>query len=550
MKLAQQRFVLIFLVSWGLVVFAAGQKRDDYQDARDGITRFGAVYRELTSEYVDDIDHDLILRAGIDGMLSKLDPYTVFMDKSEAGDLDVMSTGKYGGIGVELGVRGTNRDLTVMSLFDGYPAAQSGMRVGDVLIEVDSFKTVNWTTLKASTHLRGDPGTPIVVTVKRSGVKDEVLRFEMKRAAIEVQDVGYAGMIDDSTGYIKLLRFGRNASRDLSRSIDTLLDKGMKRCVLDLRQNPGGLLNVAIEVAEQFLGSNTLIVSTRGRDSSDVQEYRANLPAHFTGALSVLVDEGSASASEIVAGALQDQDRAVIIGMPTYGKGLVQSVRRLPGDASLKLTTAKYYTPSGRLIQKIDYFHGADSIAESGKTFHSKNGRSLLALGGIAPDIELNNYKPTAFVTELLRSGNLSSFVNETLSDTLSVKSNKKIKVNDALISQFKSYLLAKGFTAPLDIDAEWTAVKAWLATHDTHAEVAPMTDAVSRIIDSERAKVWQENKEELNRLLSIEAAGWYLGNQGRYRAAMEHDPVVFKAVEILKQPKRVQELLAETNAK
>ena len=549
MKSANQRIVLIFLMAWGLVAVAAGQKtRDDYQDARDGINRFGAVYRELTSEYVDEIDHDLILRAGIDGMLAKLDPYTVFMDKTEASDLDIMSSGKYGGIGVELGVRGNNRELTVMSVFDAYPASRSGVRVGDVLLEVDTFKTNGWTTTKASTHLRGDPGTPVVVTVKRSGTKESVLRFEMNRAAIEVQDIGYSGMINDSTGYIKLLRFGRNASRDLSRALDSLLTRGMKECVLDLRQNPGGLLNVAIDVSQQFLGSNALIVSTRGRDSTDLQEYRANLPAHFTGGLAVLVDEGSASASEIVAGALQDQDLAVIVGSSTYGKGLVQSVRRLPGDASLKLTTAKYYTPSGRLIQKVDYFHGADSLAEAGKSFKSKNGRKLPALGGISPDVDISNPKPTAFITELLRSGYLATFVNDTLSDSITVRFNKKIKVSDGLLEHFKSYLLAKGFTAPLDIDAEWIAVKAWLTTKDKNSETTPMSDGINRVIDAERSKVWQENKSELTRLVAMETAAWYDGNKGRYRSSMERDPVVAKAVDILKQPKRVQELLAETN--
>lgn len=519
---------------------------DRYSAARQGITRYGEVYRELLSEYVDEIDHEDLLRASINGMLSKLDPYTVFMERSDADEFEIMQTGKYGGIGVELGVRGAERELTVMSVFDGHPAARSGIRVGDVIIQVDTNKAAGWNTAKASSFLRGEPNTPVAVTIRRPA-SNEVLRFDLVRAAIQIHEVGFAGMVSDSVGYVKLLRFGKNAARDVAHAIDSLKGIGMKSLILDLRQNPGGLLNAAVEVTQQFLNPKDLIVETRGRDTSEVQQYRALGLNRFGGAMAVLVDEGSASASEIVAGALQDQDRAVVLGTATFGKGLVQSVRRLPGDASLKLTTAKYYIPSGRLIQKVDYFHGGDSLTVIGKEYRSKNGRVLPSRGGITPDIAVGAKKSSALLTELQRQGLLFAFVNEACSDSLQQQSGKRLTADQQTLTQFRAFLSKRGFNPPLDIDAEWIAVKAWLQKSARATDVNPFVEGVNQTIMSERENVWSTDQTELQRLLTIELSAWYEGNRGRYRAMMENDEAVSQAVSILHEPQRMHSLLAGT---
>ncbi|MCX7834812.1 MAG: S41 family peptidase [bacterium] len=542
MKRKEFRFTvwILVIVIWVQSSFADETSTDIYQTVREGINRIGDVYSELIQSYVDSIDHQGLLRASIDGMLSKLDPYTVYLEKNEQQELEMLNTGTYGGIGVELGVRGAERELTIMSVFDGSPAARVGLRSGDIIIQVDTFSTKNWTTAVASKHLRGEPNTSVTITVKRG---DEVLRFELIRAKIEIRDVAFVHMLEDKTGYIKLVRFSKNAGKDVAYAIDSLKKRGMEKLIFDLRQNPGGLLQAAIEVSSLFLDDNKTIVSVIGKETFGTQEYKSGKRCLFDGPMVVLVDNGSASASEIVAGALQDWDRAVIIGKTTFGKGLVQSVRPLKNNDALKLTTAKYYTPSGRLIQKVDYFHGVDSIHFYGKEYQSSHGRKMTSLGGIKPDIEVDAYEYGKLTNELVRQGLIGNFIHD--SNFFNHQQwQLPIEIPDTLWNHWNAFLQSKGFVAPLEIDAEWTAVVQWFNTVTNHTDASIHIDALSRIIHENRAKVWQKEKDQVKRYLEIEIAATMYGSYGRYRQSLQGDPAINKSIEVLSSPEYLSSIL------
>lgn len=539
-----RNFVSLFLV---LLVFSftpiqsQETPKDAFQAVREGINRFGSIYYELVRSYVDSINHDVLLKASIDGMLSKLDPYTVYLEKDEKQELEMLNTGVYGGIGVELGVRGSERELTIMSVFDGTPASRAGLRSGDVIIQVDTLSTKGWTTSTASKHLRGTPNTPVAITIKRG---NEILRFDLVRAIIEIRDVAFSHFYEDGTGYIKLVRFSKNASRDLSMALDSLKRLGMTKLILDLRQNPGGLLQSAVEVSSLFLDDYKTIVSVQSKDPSVNQEFKSGKRCLYNGPMVVLVDNGSASASEIVAGALQDWDRAVILGQSTFGKGLVQSVRQLENDGALKLTTGKYYTPSGRLIQKVDYFHGVDSMKFFGKEYATSKGRKFSSLGGIQPDIEIGQPEYGKLTTELIRQGLVSNFIYDAnLFTTRGLP--LPIVITDSIWQSFHQYITSKGFEAPLSIDAEWIAFKKWLDSEGLNVESSIHIESFNRLLALKRQQIWDREAEQVKRYISIELAASLYGVTGRYRQSLESDPLVERAKEILASPEYLSSILS-----
>ncbi|MFZ5433884.1 MAG: S41 family peptidase, partial [Calditrichota bacterium] len=363
MKLRFFPVLLTLVMSANLAVAARPTSQDSlYEEIRKNIGLFGDVYREIAMRYVDSVDPELFMRAGIDGMLSTLDPYTVFIPEDETEDLDLITSGRYGGVGIEIGVRGQNKILTVISPMDDSPAQRVGIRSGDRIIMIDSTSTMGFTTNDAAKLLRGTPGTSVHITVERTG-SSEPIEFVITRREIELKDVPYYGFIKPGVGYVKLSHFSRRAADELDEALQALKDDGLNELILDLRGNPGGLLSSAVGVTQRFCSKGETVLTVRGRDDESLQSFilpDEPLAGHVP--LAVLVDGGSASASEIVAGAIQDLDRGVVVGEPTFGKGLVQSVVSFETGEALKLTTAKYYTPSGRLIQKVDYFHDQDHV--------------------------------------------------------------------------------------------------------------------------------------------------------------------------------------------
>ncbi len=356
---------------------------------------FGAVFREVNTTYVDEVDPEDLVEVGIDAMLRHLDPYSTYMKFDETDDLDMLSTGAYVGFGISVGRRDSL--LTIIDIRQDGPAKRSGIRIGDHLIAIDAVRTDTMSPQSLRPHTRGAAGSSAKLRVFRDGRKDTI-EVVVRREELPVETVGHAELLPGGIGYVRLARFARGTGLAVRRALSDLQEQtDLQGFILDLRDNPGGLLDAAVDVVELFVPNNSVIVTTRGRDGNEYRSYSSNEePIEPTLPLAVLINERSASASEIVAGAIQDLDRGIIIGKRSYGKGLVQTMVPLPNEATLKLTTSRYFTPSGRSIQRIDYrtrrapigepnnaIAGADSIPHVYKT---SNGRSVAELHGIDPD--------------------------------------------------------------------------------------------------------------------------------------------------------------------
>ena len=369
------------IVGCGFLVGFFGRSDVDLMlKTRQWIGVFGKVYTDVALNYVDPVDPEKFMHAGIDGMLKTLDPYTVYLGEKESDELDLVTTGKYAGVGITIAVR--DGYITVINPMEGYSAAKQGIQTGVRILEIDGKVLKSLSTEEVREMVRGVPGTSLKMKIEREG-EPKPLEFVLIREEIPVRNVTYAGFVSDGIAYIRLERFSRTAGDDVQSSIKELQRKGaVKGVVLDLRDNPGGLLDIAVDVVSKFVPESTLVVSTRGRRSdSERKYYSTETPMLGDVPLAVLVDRGSASASEIVAGAIQDIDRGVIIGTRSFGKGLVQTITRITENSSLKITSGRYYTPSGRSIQEIDYFHRTkdgvftikpDSARKQFKTAHNR----------------------------------------------------------------------------------------------------------------------------------------------------------------------------------
>ena len=405
---------VVVLFAFGFVV----SKSDIYFEISKNLELFGKVYKEISFNYVDDIDPQEFMRAGIKGMLSKLDPYTVFIDEKNQDDIDLLTNGKYGGVGISIGVR--NDKVTILEVLDGYSAQKQGIRVGDVVTGIGETKVTAEKIDDISSLVKGEPGTPVQIKILRPSEKD-TLEFNLIREEVIVKNLVFADFYPENSNnvYLKLSNFSRSAGDEVRSSLKQLKDKKeIKSIVLDLRGNPGGLLDVAVDICDKFLKKDLLIVSTRGKEISSEKKYFAlEEPLAGKEKLIVLINGNSASASEIVAGAMQDHDRGVILGTQSFGKGLVQTITPLSFNTSLKITTAKYYTPSGRCIQKIDYSKDNQVITEPDSLkkdeFATDNKRIVYSAGGISPDTTVKNAIESDLLKDLLAKGTIFNFADK-----------------------------------------------------------------------------------------------------------------------------------------
>ena len=381
------KFLILMSVS---LVFLGAEKKDIYKQVRKNQSLINDVYRHLVTNYVDDIDLDAFTKMSINNMLLDLDPYTVYMENEERSGIEMLTKGKYGGVGIQIGRR--EKVLTVISPMENSPAKRAGIISGDKIIKIDDQETEGLSMDDAAKLIRGKKGSQVVLSVERFREAD-LIEFELTREDIKVKDISYSGMIDNQTGYIRLTRFSRNSDKEMKQALRELLENNMTGLVLDLRDNPGGLLNAAVNILDLFIDKGEMLVWTEGKTQKSKRKYESKtdplVPSDLN--ITVLVNQGSASASEIVAGTLQDLDRAVVVGRSTFGKGLVQTVFNIDKNRALKITTAKYYIPSGRLIQKPGYLPD-DILADTTKQdslFYTKGGREVSGAGGITPDHEV-----------------------------------------------------------------------------------------------------------------------------------------------------------------
>lgn len=463
----------------------------------ESLQTFGRVVGIVLNTYVEPVDSNKLVRAAIKGMLEALDPYSEFLDETDFKELRIKTEAQFGGIGIHIGM--VEEQLTVIAPIEGTPAARAGIRAGDRIVEIEGKSTQGFTTEDAVKLLRGEPGTKVKISIARPGVND-LIPFELTRAIINIKAVPYAGMVGDGIGYIRLADMSRVASREVRRAMDSLFGLGAKKLIFDLRANGGGLLQEGKEVADLFLGPGKLIVRTKGRLPETQQDFVAETEDKYSDyPLVVLVDKGSASAAEIVAGALQDWERAVIVGDTTFGKGSVQTIHPLGPETGMKLTTAYWYTPSGRCINKPREKSDVilrDTASEAKKTYRTLGSlrRLLYGGGGIAPDIYISPEKITGLALRIPRTAYFdftAEYVNNNPGLTM------EFKADDKILEEFEDYLRTR---KKLEF---------------TEAE-----------FDSSRAVIAE--------LIEIEVGGKLDGLHGEYQMRLRRDPAVKRAVEIL----------------
>ena len=431
---------------------------------------FTAALTAIDREYVDDVPSDRLVYGGIEGMLKTLDPHSSFFDPRQYAQMRERQEGRYYGLGIQIQV--IDGDITVMSIFEGSPAFKKGLRRGDVIARIKGEDAKGWTSEQAVKQLKGPKGTTVDISIKRRGY-DKLIDLEVMRDEVNIVSVRGVFMIDNETGYLKLSEFTETSNSEVGAGLEQLLAKGMKRLVLDLRDNPGGALEQAIAISNRFLPRGDMIVYTRGRTPNSDHDYRATELGQYTNLpMVVLVNRNSASASEIVSGALQDHDRGLVIGETTFGKALVQSVYRIAEQAGLALTTGRYYTPSGRLIQRpwdssFDEYHTYTLKEQKGQREHSSAelkytdaGRKVYSGGGIEPDMfmagPVEGFAPTRFGRQLYARGAFANFADQYMAegDTRLSDANRNKKriakgfvVTDAMLQEFRSMLGAQKIT-------------------------------------------------------------------------------------------------------
>ncbi len=546
----RQRIILLSSITF-VVLFAFGfvvSKSDIYFEISKNLELFGKVYKEISFNYVDEIDPQEFMRAGIKGMLSKLDPYTVFIDEKNQEDIDLLTNGKYGGVGVSIGVR--NDNVTILEVIDGYSAQKQGIRIGDVVEYVGETKVTPEKLDDISSLVKGEPGTTVQIKIIRPGESDTLI-FNLVREEVIVKNLVFADFYPENSNnvYLKLSNFSRSAGDEVRTALRQLKEKKeIKSIVLDLRGNPGGLLDVAVDICDKFLKKDLLIVSTRGKDlNSEKKYYAIEEPLVGSEKLIVLVNGNSASASEIVAGAIQDHDRGVILGTQSFGKGLVQTITPLSFNTSLKVTTAKYYTPSGRCIQRIDYSKDNQVIPDPDSLkkdeFATDNKRVVYSAGGITPDTTVTNTIESDLLKDLLAKGTLFNFADKYYYQNVNVDFNKLN--DDKILSDFKKYLTETKFNYESDVEKKINEIVKHIEKDHNSKNLTQTLEKLNTQIKDLFEDDFTASKTEILEMLKIELAQRFLGNQGAIKERLQFDNQFNAALALFNDKENYAKLLS-----
>ncbi len=526
-----------------------------YYKLDKGLFYLKQVYETISHKYVDDVDPEGLSKAAIRGIVDQLDPYTVFFEKKGSENLKIITRGKYGGLGMEISKR--QGKITVIAPIDNTPAQRAGIRAGDVINKIDGEPTKDMSLEEASSKLRGKVGTKVTIEILRPGLS-EPITLTLTREEIVLKDVTYADFVEPGVAYFRLTSFSDKAATELKEAIARLQEKGeIKQVILDLRGNPGGLLASAVEVANIFLPRGMLVVTTRGTHERETRFTTTEDPLLPDVPLVVLVNNGSASASEIVAGAIQDLDRGVIVGRPTFGKGLVQQVYPLDKlhDVYLKITTAKYYIPSGRCIQKEDYKKNKDIFTDLQDTtefnkkikYYTRNGREVHGGGGIKPDVEVAKEEINPMLISLWSKGYFFRFTVDYLAKHPEIQSLDQIQLNDGIIDEFKKYLSENNLTYEIEGESELKDFLKVAKENEYSQDLQKLVDQALQDLEQEKDREFEQNRAEIAKFLKAEFAEKLGGSTRRIAVMLESDRVLKQALEVLHDPTRYRQILALT---
>lgn len=542
---------ILFIAVTALVVtcgLTALRNDDKSFEISKHLNIYATLFRDINMFYVDETNPGDLVTTSIKSMLKSLDPYTVYYPESEMEDVKLMTTGEYAGIGSVISKKGDH--VIIREPYKNSPAAKAGLLPGDIILSIDGNSTKGKDTEDVSTMLKGQPGKEITIKVQRE-YEDKPLEKKAIREKIQIPSVPFFGLVNDSTGYIYLTSFTDKSANDVRTAIIELKNKGAQSLILDLRGNSGGLLDQAVEIVNFFVPKNSKVVSTKGKVKQWDKEYNAEKnPIAPDMPLAVLIDRSSASASEIVSGALQDLDRAVLVGERSFGKGLVQTVRDLAYNTKLKVTTAKYYIPSGRCIQALDYSHrnpdgSVGKVPDSLITeYATKNGRKVYDGGGISPDVKVEAEEYARITQELVLQDITFDFVNNYALRNPEIPAIKDFKVSDDIYNQFKQYLKEKNFSYETSsqqmLEKLIETAKAEKYFDGSKEEIEKLQKEFAHSIDRDMNLF----KEEIMSFLAEQFIQRYYYQEGVIEYKMMHDKEVAKAVEILANRNEYQKLL------
>lgn len=542
-------FIGILIIAITIAGFSFTAPAEKYFDIAKSLDIFATLFKEVNAYYVDEIDPKDLVNKGIEGMLQSLDPYTDYIPEENLEEFSIQTTGQYAGIGALIGV--INNKTVITNPYDGFPANKAGLKVGDQIVSVDGVNIEGKNTTQVSALLKGKPNTEVRLEVKREGKNDNIT-LNILRQKIKLSNVAYQGIVSGNIGYIKLDDFTPGASNEVEAAVINLKKQGAKKLILDLRDNPGGLLYEAVNMVNLFIPKGLEVVSTKGKVKDWNKTYVSlNNPVDTTTPLAILTSGGSASAAEIVAGALQDYDRAILVGQRTFGKGLVQTTRQLSYNAQLKVTTAKYYIPSGRCIQALDYAHrhedgSVDKFADSLKSeFLTKGGRKVYDGGGLDPDVEVKNEYLSPAAIQLITSGYMFDYATIYCAEHPELSSVQDFKFSEEDYKKFGEWLTEKKFVFSSELEEQMTQLEEVAKKERTYNEIQGQLNTLKNQIEQSRSKGLVRYKDEIRKILEEEIAFHFGLIRAQVELSLQRDIELKEAVKNLQEEAQYKNLLS-----
>jgi carboxyl-terminal processing protease len=538
----------------GLGLFSFKTENERYFDIAKNLDIFATLFKEVNTYYVDEVTPGKLVKTGIDAMLKSLDPYTNYISEDDIEDFRTQTTGQYGGIGAVVGKRDGK---TIVQLpYEGMPAQKAGLLIGDEILKIDGIVLDKKNNGDVSKLLKGQANTTVKLEIKRYGV-DKPFEVAITRDKIQIDNVPYYGMVTKDIGYFQLSGFTMDASREVKNAVTKLKEMGAKKIIFDLRDNPGGLLNEAVNISNLFVDKGKDIVSTKGKVTEWNKVYKAlDEPLDTQIPLVIITSSRSASASEIVSGVMQDYDRAVLIGERTFGKGLVQATRPLSYNSQLKVTTAKYYIPSGRCIQEVDYTHRKEDgslgkIPDSLRVaFKTAGGRVVYDGGGVAPDVEVKDQEYADISKTLGNKGYFFEYANKYRAEHPTIAPAKEFNISDAEYQKFVAFLAKKDISYSTSVEKSVDDLVKKAKDEKHYDDIKADIEVIKKKISTNKANDLARFKPEIKELLEQEIALRYYFQKGAIEASFDDDQDIITAMNVLNDPQKFQTLLKSNPGK
>ena len=544
--------ISLLMVLLAAPAFAQIDRGHDFKTAKN-MDIFNSIYKNLDLMYVDTLDAEEVVGNGIKAMLGSLDPYTTYYPEEKVNELKNMLTGKYAGVGAVVRYNFQLQRVCISEPYENMPAAEVGLKKGDIILSIDNEDMTNKDVAYVSDHLRGDPGTSFIIKVKRPST-GKTLKMKITRRTIQMPFLPYYGMLEGGFGYINFNSFTDNCAKDVRRAFIDLKKQGAKGLVFDLRNNGGGSVSEAVSIINMFLPKGKTVLKMQGKLQRSNKEYKTSVePVDSVMPMVVLVNGNSASASEIMSGSLQDYDRAIILGTRTYGKGLVQTTMDLPYNGQMKLTTAKYYIPSGRCVQALNYKHSKGGYVEHvpdslTKVFYTANGREVRDGGGVKPDVEVkpDSLPNIAFYLAGARDSNevMLNYEVDYIAKHPTIAPAKDFALTDADYDEFKARVLKADFKYDRETEKYLKDLEKLAKFEGYYDDAKPEFEALKKKLSHNVAKDLDYNKEYIKQLLENEIVAAYYFQAGAIQNSLRYDKQIKEAVKLLNSPEEYSKIL------